>query len=221
MRHMLNLSKRKAVTIVVIIGLIAGLIGGVIGSPFFAKPGPEGPRGLQGSQGVQGEQGPQGEIGPTGATGLQGPTGQQGPQGEPGLDSIIQIIQRRNETTQNLGTYSLGQWHNMSTFDSSMRVVMDVQNQSKIYTKFYSSNLLGSETSLWIRIRVDNLLNSTVCIVGIGKKAAGNWYIPSYADLLTDPLSAGQHVVEVQFLRDDGTPTILGRTMTVMEISYS
>jgi len=218
---MWNQNKWKAVTVVVVIALIAGLIGGVLSAPFFAQPGPEGPQGLQGSEGPQGIQGPQGETGLTGATGPEGPTGPQGIQGEPGLDSIMQIVQKHNETNQDLGTYTLYQWYNMSIFDSSIRVTIDVQNQSKLYAKFSCSNSLGAETAVWIRVVIDNQLSSNVCIIRIGSPATANWYFPAYAELLTDPLSAGQHVVEVQFLRDDGTPMLLGRTLTVMEISSS
>jgi hypothetical protein len=183
---------RKRMLLIVIAALIFCLIGGLLGALIFTKPGPQGP---QGEQGIQGEQGPQ------------------------GLNSIIQTIQNRNETSNSLAAYSHDLWYNMSVFDSSMRITMDIQNQSKIYAKFSCSNSLGADSSLWLRISVDNQFNSTVSRSKVGSPADHNWILPCYVELLTDSLSAGQHTIEIQFMIDSAQVSILGRTLTVMELA--
>jgi hypothetical protein len=231
---------KKLVVMVVVVGLILGLIGGLAGAFIFAKPGPQGPegpqgpQGIQGIQGLQGEQGPQGEQGiqgvagpqgPQGIQGIQGLQGEQGPQGiqgEPGIngtDSILQILQSQNVTSVSLGSYTMDQWYNMSVFDSSMRMTINVQDQSRIYAEFLSSVNIANLASLWLRIVVDNQFNSTVCKVGLLSPSAVNLNLQTQVKILTGALSAGQHTIEVQFLRDDGTPTLMDRSLSVTELA--
>jgi hypothetical protein len=213
---------KKGLLPIVVAALIFCLIGGVLGAFIFTKPGPEGPQGIQGIQGEQGEQGPQGIQGIQGEQGEQGPQGIQGiqgEQGEQGLNSVIQTIQNQNENSDSLATYSQDVWYNMSVFDSSMRITMNIQNQSKIYAKFSSSNSLGAGSSLWLRISVDNQFNGTVSRSRVGSPATQNWILPCYIEFLTDSLSAGQHTIEIQFMIDSATVSILGRTLTVMELT--
>ncbi len=186
--------------------------------------GPQGLQGEQGIQGLQGEQGIQGLQGEQGIQGLQGEQGIQGPQGlqgEAGLNSVIQAIQNRNETSNSLATYTPDLWYNMSLFDSSMRITMNVQNQSKIYAKFSSSNSFFSESAITLRISVDNQFNSTVSRIEIGSPADQTWILPCYVEVLTDPLSAGQHTIEIQFMTNSPQTSILERTLTALELASS
>jgi hypothetical protein len=225
---------KKGIVLVVVVVLILSMIGGLLGAFVFAKPGPQGIQGPQGLTGPQGEQGEQGPIGPQGIQGIQGPQGLTGPQGEQGeqgpigpqgiqgeqgLNSVVQIIQNRNETSKSLAAYTSGVWYNMSVFDSSMRITIDIQNQSKIYVKFSSSNDFGAENQLSLRIRLDNQFNSTVSVTRIGSVGSHTWILPCYLEFLTDSLSAGQHTIEIQFMVDDAPTTVLGRTLTVMELA--
>jgi len=195
----------KVIVLVVVIGLIAGLIGGVIAAAFFAKPGPQGPQGEQGVQGTQGIQGPQGE---------------QGIQGIPGTDSILQIHQNRNDTLVGTTGYAVGQWFNMSDFDSSMRMTVSIQQDSMIFVQFSGVYTLDATASIKVRIVVDNQFNSSICEASTPTPASATFTIPGHVEFLTDSLSAGQHTIEVQFLRQlTNPPTILGRTLTVTEIT--
>ena len=47
-------------------------------------------------------------------------------------------------------------WQNMSLFDGSMSLTVDVRNQSKIYAVFVCSVALNNPASVWFRIAVDN-----------------------------------------------------------------
>jgi hypothetical protein len=184
--------------------------------------GPQGPQGVQGPQGEQGAMGPQGlqgVQGEQGVQGVQGIQGLQGPQGEIGLNSVIQSIQNRNETSSSLAPYTPDLWYNMSVFDGSMRITMNVQNQSKIYAKFSSSNSFGAESSLSLRISIDNQFNSTLSRTEIGSPATQTWILPCYIEVLTDPLSDGQHTIEVQFMTNSPLTSILERTLTVLEFA--
>lgn len=199
----------KVIILVVVIGLIAGLVGGVIAAAFFAKPGPEGPQGEQGVT-IQGPQGP------------QGPQGEQGIQGIPGADgtdAILQIRQNRNDTLVNTGSYTLMRWFNMSDFDSSMKITMNIQQDSKIFVEFSSAFTLPT-ASILVRIVVDYNYNSSICKVSVpAPPASGIYTIPGHIEFLTGPLTAGQHTVEVQFMREKEIPLILDRTLTVAEIT--
>ena len=199
----------NAVIVLLVIGLIAGLLGGILSGLFFVQPGPEGPIGLQGPQGNQGEEGLQGETGPTGATGPQGPTGAQGPQGiqgEPGFNgtnTIQQVLQSQNLTNVNLGAYAEAQWINMSVFDDSMSLTIDVNDQSRILAEFLASIYIVDST-VWFRIVVDNQNVSAACFTRLVGRSDIDMSTPVQVKFLTDPLSAGQHRVDVQFYRVTG-----------------
>jgi len=157
-----------------------------------------------------------------GEQGIQGPAGPQGQQGIPGTDginSILQIVQNRNDTTQDTSSYTALQWFNMSVFDPSMNVTINIQQSSKIFVQLSGIVSLSSPASLWMRIRVDSNLNSTLSINSVGPPSAGTFRFSSHIEFLTDSLSSGQHVINVQFLRESGSPVILDRTLTVMEIT--
>jgi hypothetical protein len=181
--------------------------------------GPQGVQGPQGEQGLQGPQGPQGVQGPQGEQGIQGDQGPQGVQGEAGLNSVIQIIQNQNETSDSLAPYSPDIWYNMSVFDVSMRITMDVQNQSKIYAKFLSSNLLHGQSFLSLRFSIDNQFNSINSTILIGSPADQTWIVPCYIEFLSDSLSDGQHTIEIQFMTNSPLTSVLERSLTVMELA--
>jgi hypothetical protein len=190
----------KFLILVLIIAILSGLVSGALSAMFFARPGPEGPAGSQGMQGPAGSQ------------------GQQGMPGTNGINSILQIVQNRNDTARDTSSYSVMQWFNMSQFDASMKTVINIQQNSKVFAQFSMVASLDAPGSLWARIVVDNNLNSTVAISSVGPPSAGIYKLTSHIEFLTDPLSSGQHSVQVQFLRESGSPMILDRTLTVMEL---
>lgn len=203
----------NAVIVLVCIGLVAGLFGGIIDGLFFIQPGPEGPMGLQGAPGIQGEEGPQGETGPTGATGPEGPIGPQGPQGiqgEPGLNgtnSIQQVLQSQNFTNVDLGAYAEAQWINMSIFDDSMSLTIDVNDQSRILAEFLTSVYIV-DSEVRFRIVVDNQNISTVSFTRLMGRSDIDMSATAQVKFLTGPLSAGQHRVDVQFYRVTGVSPV-------------
>jgi hypothetical protein len=222
------LDERVTLALLLIASIVLGLIGGIAGSFLFAIPGPQGPQGPAGEDGVDGLQGETGPAGPTGAAGATGATGPQGEQGlqgaqgipgTDGINSILQIIQNRNTTMQDTGSYTAMEWVNMSELDSSMTVTIDVQQNSRILIQFSASVSLEPPGSLWARIVVDNSLNSTECVTAVGPPSAGTFRFPSHIEFLTDPLTSGLHTVNLQLLRENGSPVILDRTLTVIEIT--
>ncbi len=194
----------KIVALALAIGLLGGAIGGALIAPFFVIPGPVGLQGPEGPQGSQGEQGP------------------QGPQGIPGIngtDAILQILQSRNDTQEDIGIYTEDQWFNMSEFDFSMRVSINIQQDSKIFAQFSGTYYLSSQASIWIRIVVDSNYNSSRYMCSLLTPASGTFRLPGHIEFLTNPLNEGQHTIDVQFYRESGSPLILDRTLTVMEIT--
>jgi len=188
----------KLLVLVLVIGLLAGVLGGALSAQIFIKSGP------------QGEQGPQGETGP------------QGPQGIPGVDgtnSILQIIQNRNDTQVEISGYTAMQWYNISDFDSAMEITINVQQNSKIFAQFSSTHQLEPPASIWGRIVVDNNYNSSTYICSTGPPASGVYKMTGHIEFLTNSLNAGSHTINVQFLRETGSPIILDRTLTVIEIA--
>jgi len=232
---------RNAVLLVVTVALVMGLISGLVGALIFAKPGPQGPegpqglqgvqgvigiQGEQGPQGIQGEQGLQGLVGPQGIQGIQGPQGyngsqgiqgEQGLQGEPGLNgtnTIQQMLVSTNLTSVILdSSYDATQWLNMSAFDSSMSTTINVNGQSRILAEFAASVSL-SNSAVWFRIVVDNQYSSTVCRLS----SSPNMDLPIYVKILTGSLSAGEHVIEVQFYRVSSTTTVHERAIFMTEL---
>jgi hypothetical protein len=221
-----------------VIALLSGIVGAVLSAQFFIKPGPAGPQGDKGDKGDPGVQGPQG------IPGTDGPQGLQGIPGANGTDAIIQIVQKRNDSEIATIGFTLGQWFNISQIDPSMEIVIDIRENSKVFVEFSSSHRLEPPASIWVRIVVDGTYNSSkyVCSTGppasykpmksftmrnngskyvcsTGPPASGTYTLPAHVEFLTDLLSAGFHTVNVQFLRQDGSPIILDRTLTATEIS--
>lgn len=184
----------KLLTLVLVIGLLTGLVGGVLSGLLFIQPGPEGP---------QGDDGPQGPAGVPGAD---------------GINSIVQTIQNRNATQIDTAPYNATQWHNLSDTDASMSITIDIQENSKILVQFSTTHRLEATASISVRIVVDNTYNSSTYLCSIGPPAAPRIHTPGHVEFLTDPLNAGLHIIEVQFLTE-GSPLILGRTLTVVEIT--
>jgi hypothetical protein len=206
----------KILTASVVVALILCLVGGLVGAFIFATPGPQGEQGIQGDQGPAGPQGEQGIQGIQGDQGPAGPQGEQGIQGEPGVDgtsSILQVIVNHNVTSEILETYG-GQWYDMSVFDRSMSLAIDVSDQSRIMAEFFASVTL-SNSATWLRIVVDGQQVSTVCYAS----SIPAMQLPVQVKILTDPLSAGQHTIDVQFYQADGISTMLDRSLYVTEIS--
>jgi hypothetical protein len=202
-----------------VIGLLAGLIGAVLSAQFFIQPGPAGPQGEKGDEGDMGDPGPQGAEGEQGVQGPQGMQGLQGISGINGTDSILQMIQKRNSTEVSIDNYNLTQWFNISDFDSSMSLIIDVQQDSRIFAQFSTSHTLEPPASIWVRIVVDGVLNSSKYECSTGPPASGTYKIPGHVEFLTDLLDAGLHTINVQFLREVGNPTINERTLTAIEIT--
>jgi hypothetical protein len=222
------LDERVTLALLLIASLVMGFVGGAIGSLLFAIPGPIGPQGLpgqDGEDGVDGIQGPAGPTGPQGEQGTTGPQGEQGPQGlegNPGTDginSILQTIQNRNSTIQNTENYTAMEWLNMSDSDSSMMITIDVQQSSRLLIQFSATISLEPPGSLRTRIVVDNNFNSTESVSSVGPPSAGVFKFPSHIEFLTEPLNIGSHTINLQLLRENGSPIILERTLTVIEIT--
>jgi hypothetical protein len=231
------MEQKVALAILLVVSIALGLIGGVTSSFLAAKPGPQGE---QGPQGETGQQGPQGEIGPqgpagetgptgptgaTGATGATGPEGSQGPQGEQGLpgtdgsNSVIQVIQSRNTTIFETQSYATLQWFNISNLDSTMMININVQQNSKLLIQFSASISINPPASLQTRIVVDNNYNSTVSKNSVGSSSTGIMTLSNHIEFLTDSLNSGLHTINLQILRESGSPTILDRTITITEIT--
>ena len=208
-----NGQSKMFLIILIVMSLLLGLIGGVLGAVFFAKSGAQGEQGLQGPQGLPGVQGLQGEQGIAGIQGVQGLPGTNG------INSILQVLQNRNSTAQATSSYAASQWFNMSVLDPSMNMSVIIQQNSKIFVQFSGTLSMEAPGSLWIRILVDNSLNSTLSIISVGPPSAGTFRLQSHIEFLTNPLSSGQHRIDVQFLRESGTPVILDRSLTFMEIT--
>lgn len=222
------MDEKVTLALLLIASLVLGLIGGIAGAFLFAQPGPQGeqgPPGQDGADGLQGETGPAGPTGPQGAQGATGPQGEQGPQGiqgisgTDGINSILQVIQNRNTTMQDTGSYTLMEWVNMSDSDSSMMITLDVQQNSRLLIQFSASVSLAPPGALRTRVVVDNSFNSTECVTSVGPPSAGTFNFPSHIEFLTDPLGSGTHTIQLQIFRENGSPIILDRTLTVMEIA--
>jgi hypothetical protein len=197
----------KALLLTIVVALIIGLISGIAGAYVIAKPGPQGP---QGEQGLQGE------------TGAQGSPGIQGPQGIPGVNgsnALIKVISRHNVTTASLDPYTVGQWLNMSIFDSATSVSINVQDGSRICAEFLSSVELSTVGAISLRIVIDNQFNSTVVSTEILSGPTVMLVVPIHVKILTDALPAGEHTIEIQFLRDAGAPILRERSIFVTEIA--
>ncbi len=200
----------KIIVLALIIGLLGGIVSAALVAPLFVKPGPQGETGLQGSQGEKGE---------------QGELGLQGNPGTNGTDAILQILQNRNSTAVDISDpalgYTVSEWFNMSDFDSSMRITINIQQGSKIFVQFSSSHTLSSGASILVRIVVDNVYNSSIYKASSpSPPSSGTYSFPAHMEFLAGPLSSGQHTIEVQFQRDaTGPSTQLERTLTVTEIT--
>jgi hypothetical protein len=210
-----TLNTKRIMLLAVVVALVFGLVSGFVGAYMFAKPGPQGDQGEQGIQGVVGPQGVQGEQG------AQGDQGEQGIQGEPGLNgtnSILQIIQSQNMTPASLEAFNLTQWYNMSVFDSSMTLTIDIQRESRICAEFLSTATF-TNSEVWLRIVVDNQHTSTICYIGCFEvPSSPTLHLPIQVKILTDTLPAGTHTVDVQFYRFNGFPTLLDRSLYVTEL---
>jgi len=100
-----------------------------------------------------------------------------------------------------------------------MKITINIQQDSKIFVQFSSAFTLPT-ASILVRIVVDYNYNSSVCRVSVpAPPASGIYTIPGHVEFLTGSLSAGQHTVEVQFMREKEIPVILDRTLTVAEIT--
>jgi len=185
----------KVLVLALVIGMLAGVVGAAVAAQIFVKPGP---------QGEQGEQGPQG---PQGIAGING------------TDSILQILQNSNNTQVDISSYTATQWYNFSDFDSSMEIAINVQEGSKIFAQFSCTHILEPPASIRVRIVVDNIYNSSMYVCSTGPPASGTYKMSGHIEFLTDSLNAGTHTINVQFLREIGSPKILDRTLTVIEIA--
>jgi hypothetical protein len=107
----------------------------------------------------------------------------------------------------------------MSVFDSSMRVTMNIQDESLICADFLGSVTMASGGNISLRIVVDNQFYSTDCGAGILGVPAVTLTFPVQLRVLTDALPAGEHTIDVQFVRLAGAPTLKQRSFYVTEIT--
>jgi hypothetical protein len=120
---------------------------------------------------------------------------------------------------QNTRVYTAMEWFNISDSDSSMMITIDVQQNSRLLVQFSASLSLEPPGSLRTRIVVDNSLNSTECVTSVGPPSAGTFRFPTHIEFLTDPLNSGLHTIQLQLLRENGSPIVLDRSLTVIEIT--
>ena len=215
-----ELDEKVAVSLLLIGSLALGLVGGVACSLFITNPGATGQDGLDGLTGPAGPAGPTGPQGEPGVIGPQGEPGPQGLQGVPGSDgvnSVLQIIQTSNSTMQNTGSFTNMQWFDMSIVDSSMTALISVQQGSKLLVVFSASIRMEAAGSLSVRIVLDDNVNSTVSVTSIGSQSGGTFQ--NHIEFLSGALGSGVHVVDLQLLRESGSPIILDRTLTITEIT--
>ena len=123
------------------------------------------------------------------------------------------MITSHNVTTEILDVYG-AQWYDMAVFDSSMSLVIDINNQSRLMAEFVASVSL-SNSAVWLRIVVDGHYVSTTCY----PLSIPAMQLPVQVKILTAPLLAGQHTIDVQFYQADGVSTMLDRSLYVTEIS--
>jgi hypothetical protein len=77
----------------------------------------------------------------------------------------------------------------------------------------------ANPASISVRIMVDNVFNSSRYVCSIGPSSGMNGIFTGSVEFLTGSLNTGSHVVDVQFYRQTGSPIMLDRTLTVMEVS--
>ncbi len=216
------MEERAAIALLLIGSLALGLLGGVACSLFVVQPGTAGQDGTDGLDGPPGPTGPAGPIGPQGEPGLTGPQGEPGVAGAAGAngaDSILQVVQSSNTTMQSTAGFTAMQWNDLSLVDSSMAVPISVQQGSQLLMVFSASVTLGASGSLWARMVLDGNVNSTISVTSVGSQSGGTF--GSHIEFLSSPLSSGVHVVQLQVLRENGSPVILDRTLTITEITVS
>jgi len=195
----------KELVLILVIALLASIIGTALTAQIFIRPGPQGEQGPQGSQGEQG---------------IQGPQGLQGIAGANGTDSILQILQNSNATEIDTSGYTAAQWYNVSDVDPTMEITINIQQNSKIFAQFSSSQTLSAPANISLRIVVDNNYNSSMCTLSLGPPASARAYaLSGHIEFLTTLLNAGSHIINLQFLRETGSPVLLDRTLTVIEIA--
>jgi hypothetical protein len=213
------MEQKVALAILLIVSVALGLLGGATSSFLVAEPGPQGETGATGPRGATGPPGPTGAAGATGAAGTEGPQGEQGPAGTDGSNSVIQVIQRRNDTMFDTQSYATMQWVNMSDLDSAMIININVQQDSRLLIQFSASISIDPPGSLQTRIVVDNNDISTVSKNSVGSSSTGIMTLSNHIEFLTGPLNSGSHIANLQILRENGSPTILDRTITITEIT--
>ena len=99
-----------------------------------------------------------------------------------------------------------------------MEITINIQQDSKIFAQFSATHSLEAPASIQAIIVVDNAYNSTKYSCTVGPPGAGIQFHNGHIEFLTTSLDAGLHTITIQFLRQSGEPTILDRTLTVMEI---
>ena len=215
-----ELDEKVAVSLLLVGSLALGLVGGVACSLFVANPGiagQDGQDGLDGLPGPMGPAGPQGEPGENGPQGEQGPQGLEGVPGSDGVNSVLQIVQASNSTVQNTGSLAGMEWFDMSVVDSSMATSINVQQGSKLLILFSASVRLDAAGSLWARMVLDGNVNSTVTVTSVGSQSGGTFQ--SHIEFLSGSLNSGVHIIHLQLLRENGSPIVLDRTLTITEVA--
>ena len=119
-------------------------------------------------------------------------------------------------TAVTLGVDYEAQWYDMSVFDSSMRLTIDVNDQSRLLAEFMAS-VAVSNSAVWFRIVIDGAYISTVCYLSTSPGSN----LPVQVKLLTGALSAGQHTIDVQFYRVTGVSKLLDRSLYATELPLS
>ena len=123
------------------------------------------------------------------------------------------MIVGQNATAETLNGYG-PQWDNMSIFDGSMSLTIDIKDQSRLLAEFIASVSL-SNSEVWFRIVVDGQYVSIICYASSNPGIT----VPVQVKILTGALFAGQHTIDVQFYQAGGTSTLLDRSLFITELA--
>ena len=110
-------------------------------------------------------------------------------------------------------------WWTLSDMDPSMELVINVQENSRLLAEFTATHEMETPSSIWARMIIDDVLISTKYMISVATPASPNTYCCGHLEFLTGELTAGEHVVQIQFYIEDGNPIILDRVLTVIEIA--
>jgi hypothetical protein len=209
-----KLSKSTAfIVIIFLMSIISIGIGAfAILNPSVGSVGPEGPPGQDGIDGIDGVNGT------NGIDGIDGTNGINGVDGTDGTDGIIQTMQSIG--SGQVSTSMPITWVTIS----NLQLVIDCQNNSKLHISFFMTLEFDESNidNISIRIRIDTTELGRIGIANIDGTEVVR--IPVSMTIISDPVTAGFHQVQVQWSGYSTPPDFVyspsgfTRCLTVMEL---